>query len=211
MRKDIEISLRDLGGSSYYNVYVGSACFTIDFLFFKDSEYRVPKELERVVLQYCISFNTTLRTEHHGIHEIRLRPRKQFCIPTNFSVEHIINRIKLEASSCCSVCRHRNGYGGCNSAEYGQNWSYGDVQECEGFAREQGAYRSRHCPSEFSKWLKIRHDAHSYITDVYSKFLGRDKYQVIWDRMKCEFSEYDEAYDFIVSSLVERENVKALQ
>ena len=124
MRKDIEISLRDLGGSSYYNVYVGSACFTIDFLFFKDSEYRVPKELERVVLQYCISFNTTLRTEHHGIHEIQLRTGKQFCIPTNFSVEHIINRIKLEASSCCSVCRHRNGYGGCNSAEYGQNWSY---------------------------------------------------------------------------------------
>lgn len=72
MHRDIEISLRDMGGSSYYNVYVGSACFTIDFLFFKDSEYRVPKELERVVLQYCISFNTTLRTEHHGIHEVSI-------------------------------------------------------------------------------------------------------------------------------------------
>lgn len=212
MRKDIEISLRDLGGSSFYDVYVGQAHFYIDFNFFKDSKYQVPAELERTVLQYCISFNTMLRTEHHGIHEIRLRiRRKQFCIPTNFSVEHIINRIKLEASSCCSVCCHRDGYGSCKRAEYGQNWSYGDVQECEGFAREQNAYRSRHCPSEFSKWLKIRHDAHSYITDVYSKFLGRDKYQVIWDRRKCEFSEYDEAYDFIVSSLVERENVKALQ
>lgn len=211
MHNDIEISLRDLGGSSYYNVYVGSACFTIDFLFFKDSEYRVPKELERVVLQYCISFNTTMRTEHCGIHEIRLRTGKQFCIPTNFSVEHIINRIKLEASSCCSVCCHRDGYGSCKRVEYGQNWSYGDVQECEGFAGEQNAYRSRHCPSEFSKWLKIRHDAHSHIASVYSKFLGRDKYQVIWNNNTCEFSEYDEAYDFIVSSLVERENVKALQ
>lgn len=35
MHRDIEISLRDMGGSSYYNVYVGSACFTIDFLFLK--------------------------------------------------------------------------------------------------------------------------------------------------------------------------------
>lgn len=120
----------------------GKLIFISILTFFKDSKYQVPAELERTVLQYCISFNTTLRTEHHGIHEIRLRTGKQFCIITKFSVEHIINRIKLEASSCCSVCCHRDGYGSCKRAEYGQNWSYGDVQECEGFAREQNAYRS---------------------------------------------------------------------
>lgn len=34
MHNDIEISLRDLGGSSFYDVYVGQAHFYIDFNFF---------------------------------------------------------------------------------------------------------------------------------------------------------------------------------
>lgn len=164
MYKHVEIAVRDLGGSSFYDVYVGQAHFFIDLIFFKNCDYQVPEELERVVLQYCIAFKTTLRTEHHGIHEIRLRNGRQFCIPTKFSVEHIINRIKLEASSCCSVCRYRDGYGGCKRAEYGQDWSYGDVQECEGFITEPDAFLSRHCPPEFREWCKIRPAAGSQHT-----------------------------------------------
>lgn len=189
-------------------VYVTESRGFIDLYRFKDSA--IYSKLFATVTERCHSFIQTQDLKRFDVTKIS---GSCYIIPADCSAELVIKIIELNAMSDCSVCIHRDDYCGCKHHEYGQNWSFGAVGDCEGFTLEHKAWSApsvkEECSGEFKKFLKMRKDVHDCMVQTGTNWGGEPVFRGIFGG-KMYRGVFDHVYYKILSLMVEKEMMETV-
>ena len=175
----------------------------LDLYNFRDS--KIYSKLFSTVFEYCYKF---IQTPNLKMFDVTKRFGGGYFIPADCSAELVIKIVKLNAMSDCAVCRYRDNYCGCTHREYGQNWSYGEVGDCDGFTLEYSRWDTpivtRECTDEFKKFLKAKKSAHKCMCQTGTTWGGDTIYTGIFNG-KMYRGDFKYVFYRILSLLIEKE------